>query len=411
MDKGLLKKYAVFAVNTAAALQKGQTLIIRCPVETAYFAHICAKEGYAAGAREVVVHYNDEKLARMKMQHCAVEILEDIKPHIERQTLDYIEGPGSAALLNIIARDPELYKGLDAEKIDRATVAIERSMMNIRGYIMNDRIQWTIVAVPCESWTRKVFPDISPSLAEEKMWEAIFTCSRVSGGEPEKEWAEYIEKTCARREKINGCGFKEIIMTSKNGTDLTVGLADSHVWMGGVAHTPQGVKFIANIPTEEVYTAPHHSRVNGTVYGTKPYVYHGDIIDSFSVTFKDGVVVSHSAKTGGELLQKLLDTDEGSRRIGEIALVGKSSGVNRSGILYYNTLYDENAACHIAFGRAYPTTVKGGEKLNSEELCALGVNESIIHEDVMIGSEDMDIVGITNSGEKVQLFSNGEWVF
>ncbi len=403
MDKTLLKKYAVFAVNTAVGLQKGQTLIISCPVDVAYFARMCAEEGYAAGAKEVVVQYNDEILSRMKMQNCAVEVLEDVIPYIERMRLDYFESEGGACLLNIISRNPELYKGIDVDKIDRANIALDKAMVNIREYTMNDRVQWSIVAVPSDNWNNKVFPELPPEEATEKMWEAIFTCARVANGDPEGEWADYIERTLAQR-------FDAIRMTAKNGTDLTVGLADNHIWDGGLSVTGEGYRFIANVPTEEIFTAPHRERVNGKVFGSKPYIYNGDIIDDYYFVFKDGKVVEHGAKTGGHLLEKMLTVDENACRIGEIALVDNNSGVGKSGLLYFNTLYDENAACHIAFGRAYPTNVQDGDKLSKEELNKLGVNYSLIHEDMMIGTSDMNIVGIRPDGTEMELFKDGFWV-
>ncbi len=411
MNKELLKKYAKFAVATAAGLKKGQNLLISCPVASSDFAVMCAEEGYRLGARDVVVFYNDDRLSRMKIENCDIEVLKDIKPYIERQRLDYIEGEGGAVLLNIISRDPELFKGLDGNKVEASNRAANIALQNIRKYTMNGLVQWTIVAVPGQAWNEKVFPGISQELAEEKMWEAIFQCSRVSAGEPEKEWALYLEKTTKRRELMNEYRFSSIRLTAPNGTDLEIGLADDHIWEGGDSVTPQGNHYIANVPTEEIFTAPHRERVNGVVYGSKPYIYNGDVIEGICVRFKDGVAVEYSASVGEDLLKKMIEGDEGSRRIGEIALVDKNSGVGRSGLLYYNTLYDENAACHIAFGKAYPTCVKGGDTMTNEELLAKGVNDSLWHEDVMVGRNDMDIVGITSDAKEIQIFKNGEFCF
>ncbi len=411
MNRELLQKYATFAVKVAAGLQKGQTLIIHCPATHADFAVMCAEEGYRVGAREVVTFFSDDRLQRMKMQNCDLNVLTDIKPYIERQQLDYIEGEGGAVLLRIIGRDPELYKGIDSDKVEAANKALNIAAENVRRYIMNGLIQWTIVAVPTATWNKKVFPGLDEQQAEEKMWEAIFQCSRVSGGEPEREWAEYLEKTLKRRALMNEHRFTSIRMTAANGTDLTVGLADDHIWEGGDEATPQGNHYIANVPTEEIFTAPHRERVNGIVYGTKPYIYNGDVIDNFCVRFKDGKAVEYTAEVGGDLLKKMIEGDEGSCRIGEIALVDKHSGVGKSNLLYYNTLYDENAACHIAFGEAYPTCVKGGVDMTREQLTAKGVNHSLWHEDVMVGSDDMDIVGIKADGTEIQIFKNGEFCF
>ncbi len=410
MNRELLQKYATFAVRVAAGLKPGQNLLINSSVQASYFAVMCAKEGYAAGARDVVVNYSDDRLLRMKMENCSIDTLTDIKPYIERMRLDYIEGEGGAVLLNIIGDDPELLKGIDIDKIDARSRAISLASENIRNYTMNDRVQWTIVAVPNEAWNKKVFPNLSAEEAEEKMWENIFLCTRVAGGKPVEEWEEYIDKTVARREKLNALRLHSIRMSAANGTNLTVGLADDHVWDGGLSVTPEGNRFIANVPTEEIFTAPHRARVDGIAYSSKPYVFNGALIEDFWFKFQDGEVVEYSAKVGNELLEKLLTGDEHCKRIGEIALVDKHSGVGRSNTLYYNTLYDENAACHIAFGKAYPTCVAGGEKLSKEELLEKGVNDSIYHQDVMIGTNDMDIVGIHKDGSEISLFVNGEWV-
>ncbi len=409
MDKILLQKYADFTVKTAAGLKPNQTLIINAPITTANFAQMCAKVAYENGAREVVVHYNDEQLSRMKMEHCSEEVAQDVKPHIERMKLDYMESEGGAALLSITSRNPELYKGLDQKKLQLAAIANEKAMKNFYDYIINDRVQWTIAAVPSESWTSKVFPNLSKEEGEEAMWEAIFTCARVKGGNPEAEWEEYIKKTVNRRKVLNDYNFEAIRMTAPNGTDLTVGLADKHTWDGGVSYTDKGNRFIANVPTEEIFTCPHKERVNGKVYASKPYIYNGDIIENFYFVFKDGVVVEYHAEKGQEILESMMTVDEGAKRIGEIAIVDNSSGVGKSGLLYYNTLYDENAACHIAFGRCYPTNIQGGDKMSEEELAKMGGNYSAIHEDVMVGTSDMDIVGIKSDKTEIQIMKDGYW--
>ncbi len=343
MDINLVKQYAEFAVKIGVNPQPGQTLIIRAPIEGAFFARACAEAAYAAGAKEVVVHYSDEKLSRIKMENTAVEVLEDVKPWLQRSYLDYVESEGGEA--------------------------------------------------------------------QEMLWDAIFDVCRVKNGNVVSEWQAHVKKMTAWRDRMNALDLDSIRLQSANGTDLTIGLADGHVWEGAQSRTPEGYTFIANIPTEEVFTAPHRLRVNGVVKGTKPYVYNGNLIEGFSVTFKDGEVVEHSAQSGEALLGQLLDTDEGSRRIGEIALVPASSPINRRGILFYNTLFDENAACHIAFGKGYPGTVKGGTAMTKQELLAHGVNDSIIHEDVMVGAPDMTITGTTRTGENVKIFENGEWAF
>ena len=398
MDPELIRQYAEFAVKIGVNPQPGQTLLIQTPIEGAAFARACAEAGYAAGAKEVVVHYSDEKLSRIKMERTAVEVLEDVKPWLQRRMLDYVQSEGGACVLNIVARDPEIYKGLDTEKIDRANQATMKAMQEWRGYTMNDKIQWSIVAIPSPAWAGRVFPGLPEDEAVERLWDAIFEVCRVKGGHVVEEWQEHIRRMCARRDRMNELQLDSVRLQSENGTDLTIGLADDAVWEGAQSHTPEGYRFIANIPTEEVFTAPHRLRVNGVVKSTKPYVYNGNLIEDFSVTFRDGRVVEHSARSGEALLGQLLDTDAGARHIGEIALVPASSPINRRNLLFYNTLFDENAACHIAFGKGYPGTVAGGTAMSAQELLEKGVNDSLIHEDVMVGAPDMTITGVTKAG-------------
>lgn len=409
MNQELLNKYAAFTVQVGVNVQKGQTLIIRCPVEGAYFGRACMEAAYKAGARDVVIRWEDEKAARIRMELGEEEALSETKPYELRSYLDYAESEGGCCLLAIHASDPEIFKGLDTGKINRVSLAKQEAMKSWREYTMKDRVQWCVVAIPTPAWAASVFPGLSEDEAQEKLWSAIFDVCRVTGGDPVSAWKEHVAKTTACRDRLNELQLESIHMTSANGTDLTVGLAEGHTWEGACSKAENGTVFIANVPTEEVFTAPHRERVNGVVKGTKPYVYNGQLIEGFSVTFKDGVVVEYSAEKNAELLGQLLDSDEGARRIGEIALVPASSPINRSGLLFYNTLFDENAACHIAFGAGYPTTVKGGAAMTTEELLACGVNDSAIHEDVMVGAEDMTITGLTKTGETVTIFENGEW--
>lgn len=410
MNKELLKQYAEFAVKVGANPQPCQTLIINAPLEGAEFARMCAEAGYDAGAKEVVVYYKDEKLARLQMQRTAVEVLEDVKPTLSRRYLDYIQSEGGACLLHIVAEDPDLYAGIDPEKIARVSKARSIAMEEYREYTMKDKIQWSIVAIPSTSWASKVFP--GDANAEEKLWNAIFDVCRVKeGGDVVSAWKEHVTKTAARRDRMNELNIDRLHYTSANGTDLVIGLADDAVWEGASSKTPEGYSFIANIPTEEVFTAPHKDRVDGIVHATKPYAYNGNVIEGFWLRFEKGKVVEYHADRNEEVLGKLLDTDEGARHIGEVALVPASSPINRSGLLFFNTLFDENAACHIAFGNGYPGTVKGGTAMTDDELLAHGVNKSLVHEDIMVGAEDMSIIATTKAGETVTIFEHGEWAF
>ena len=299
----------------------------------------------------------------------------------------------------------------DAAKINRVNLARRKFLKPWQEYTMNDRVQWCVAAVPAPSWAAKVFPGIPVEEAMEKLWALIFDVCRVSTGDPVSAWKAHVAEGRRHRDQLNAWNLDHIHMTSSNGTDLTVGLADDATWEGASSKAENGTDFIANVPTEEVFCAPHRERVNGIVYGTKPYVYNGQLIEGWHVTFRDGKVVEHGAEKNASLLAELLSTDENACRIGEIALVPASSPINQSGVLFYNTLFDENAACHIAFGAGYPTNIKGGSKMNRTELLAKGLNDSAIHEDVMIGAPDTNVIGTTKDGKEVTIFTNGEWAF
>ncbi len=411
MDKTLLNKYAEFIVKVGVNVQPGQTLIIRCPIDGAFFGRACMEAALKAGARDVVMRYEDEKADRLRMELASEEALCDVKPYEVRANLDYAESEGGVCLLAIDGEDPEIFKGLDAGKLNRVNMAKRTAMASWREYTMKDRVQWCVVAMPTPAWATSIYPDLPVDEAVETLWKTIFDVCRVTGGDPVSAWKKHVEKTTACRDRLNALDLKSIRMQSANGTDLTVGLADGHTWEGATSVAENGATFIANVPTEEVFTAPHKDHVDGVVKGTKPYVYNGQLIEGFSVTFKDGKVVAHSAGKNDDLLGELLQSDEGACHIGEVALVPASSPINRSGLLFFNTLFDENAACHIAFGASYPGTIKGGTAMNQEELLAHGANQSAIHEDVMVGSADMTITGLTKTGETVLIFKDGEWAF
>ncbi len=408
MQEKLLQEYAKMAVGAGVNIQKGQNLIINAQVHTAFFARLCAIEAYKLGAKEVVVHYQDEELSKIKLENTKEDVLCDVKPWLLRSYLDYLEDEKGAAILSIASSNPEIYKGLDINKIRNVSIAQRKALQPYRDYMSQEKAQWCIVAIPSNAWAKKVFSNLSEEEAVKELWEAIFKVSRVEG-DSIKNWKEHSKHQEVRKDKLNELDLVELHFTSQNGTDLKVGLGEDCVWAGVSEKTVTGVEYIPNMPTEELFTAPHKDRVNGIVYGTKPYVYSGNIIEDFVLTFKDGKVVEYDAKVGKDLLGQLLSTDEGANRIGEVALVPKSSPINKENILFYNTLFDENAACHIAFGKGYASTIKNGPKMTKEELANKGLNDSLIHDDVMIGSSDMSIVGLTKKGEKITIFENGDW--
>ena len=407
----LLKKYADFIVRVGVNPQPGQVLIINCALEGAPLARLCVRSAFEAGARDVQVNWTDDAVTRTRMELGSEEALTDHKGWQLRRYLDYAESEGSVCVLHLIADDPELFAGLDGAKISRVNSANRSFMQPWREYTMNDRVQWSIAALPAAPWAKKMFPELDTAAAIEAQWKLIFDTCRVTGGDPVGEWQKHLNRLNELGAKMNALDLESVHFESANGTDLTVGLAEQAVWESAGSKNEKGVPFLPNIPTEEVFTAPHKDKVDGIVYGTKPYVFNGQLIKNFHVTFKDGKVVEHGADEGADLLGQLLDTDEGARHIGEVALVPASSPINRSGVLFYNTLFDENAACHIAFGAGYPTNIRGGSAMTRDDLMKKGLNNSAIHEDVMIGAADTHVTGITKRGEKVTIFENGEWAF
>lgn len=410
MNKQLLEKYADFIVRVGVNVQPGQTMIVNCNLNAAALCRLCVKSAFAAGAADVRVDWSDEAVSRMRMEYASEQTLSDVKPYVQRSYLDYAESEGGVCVLHLIADDPEIFAGLDAGKINRVSLARRLALKTWRSYTMNDRVQWCIAAMPSAAWATKIYPEFSVEDAMEKLWSVIFDVCRVTDGDPVTQWKAHVAKLVVLRDKMNALDLASVHLTSANGTDLTVGLAEGAIWDGAASVDEKGTLFIPNLPTEEIFTAPHKDKVNGIVYGTKPYVYNGQLIEDFCVTFQDGRVVEYDAKVNKELLGELLDTDEGARSIGEIALVPNSSPINQSGVLFYDTLFDENAACHIAFGASYPGTTEGGKTMEEKDLLALGMNQSVIHEDVMVGAADMSITGLTKSGQTVKIFEQGEWV-
>ncbi len=411
MDQKYLQLYADFVVKVGVNVRPRQNFIIRCPVTMPEFAHACAKAGYEAGAKEVIVRWEDERLSRIQMEYGDEADLCAMKPYQLRSYLDYAEDPDGCCTLAIHAADPEAFAGLDAGKLNRVNLARRTFLKPWQEYTMNDRVQWCVVAVPAPGWAAKVFPGMPTEEAMEKLWQLIFEVCRVTTGDPVSAWKEHVAKTKARRDQLNAWDLDRVRLQSANGTDLTIGLAEDCTWEGASSVAENGTEFIANVPTEEVFCAPHRDRVDGIVYGTKPYAYNGQLIEGWHVTFKDGKVIEHGAEKNADLLGELLSTDENANRIGEIAFVPASSPINQSGVLFFNTLFDENAACHIAFGAGYPTNIKGGSKLTRAQLMEKGLNDSAIHEDVMIGAPDTRITGVRKNGGEVVIFENGEWAF
>ncbi|MER1957653.1 MAG: aminopeptidase [Solibacillus sp.] len=403
-----LEQFADLAVKIGANVQKGQYLLINTSTDTLDFTRIVVKKAYEAGAGRVHVNLTDASFERAYYENVTVEETANFPKWVVAQREELIERQG--ALLWIDAENPDLLAGIDAEKIGAQQKAAGNALVNYRKAVMNDAIAWSIIAVPSQKWAAKVFPELPENEQVDALWDAIFKTVRIGEGNAVENWEAHIATLHARADQLNAKKYAKLHYTAP-GTDLTIELPEKHLWKSGSSKTPAGSTFIANMPTEEVFTLPAKFGVNGYVSNTKPLVYKGNIIDDFKLTFEGGKIVKAEAGEGQVLLQQLIDSDEGSRYLGEVALVPHESPISASNILYYNTLFDENASNHLAIGEAYPTCYEGGKELEKGQLEALGINTSITHEDFMIGSAEMDIDGILADGTVEPIFRNGNWAF
>ena len=402
-----LQEYARLLVRVGLNIQQGQTLVISSPVECAYFARLCAAEAYAAGCKEVVMNWHDDALGRMKYLYADDAVFDDVPLWRRHFFNDYAQE--GAAYLAISASDPENLKGVDGSRIIRAQQASGKALKEFDRLQMCSGFPWCIASIPIPSWAKTVFPGDGEERAMERLWDAIFRAVRISGdGKAVEKWQAHLKTLHARMEKLNALKFKSLHYTNALGTDLTVELPEGHIWEAGNDVTLSGQEYIANIPTEELFTSPLKTGVNGVVYASLPLVHDGNIIDGFHFVVKDGKIVEARARQGEETLQAAIAVDEGAGYFGEVALVPYDSPISNQKILFYNTLFDENAACHIAFGEAYPC-LEGGQKMTKEELKARGLNDSITHVDFMVGTPDLRIVGTTHDGREIPVFENGNF--
>ena len=403
-----LKEYAKLLVEIGINVQKGQTLVISCPVDCAYFARMCASAAYDVGCREVVVDWRDDALAREKYLRADDAVFDEFPVWRERFLTDYAEQ--GAARLAISASNPETFRGVDASRMVRVEKAAAKPLSRLRKLQMTNVCPWCVASIPVASWAKKVFPDGTEDEAAEKLWNAIFSAVRITGdGKAVERWREHLALLDERCAKLNALRLRSLHYTNSLGTDLTVELPEGHLWVAGSSVTPKGQTFVPNMPTEEIFTAPKRGGVNGVVYAALPLVEQGNIVENFHFVVKDGRIVECHAEKGEEALRAAISLDEGASYFGEVALVPYDSTISNMGVLFYNTLFDENARCHLAFGEAYPECIEGGLEMSREELNAHGLNESIQHSDFMVGTADLSIVGTTADGREVPVFENGNF--
>ena len=402
----LLKKYARLIAETGVATEKGHTVVLQISVDQAPLARLITQEAYKLGAAEVIVQWTDDQIQREFLLHAATDRIENVPQSKIDQADEWLEK--GASRISVVSADPDAFAGVDSQRVASYQAAAGKALMNLRKATQANKVSWTVVAAAGKQWAAKVFPDLPEEEQVDALWDQIFKTTRVYEEDPVLAWKKHDEKLAKKAEELNQEQFSALHYTAP-GTDIIIGLPKNHLWEGAGSYNARGEKFMANMPTEEVFTAPDSHRVDGYISSTKPLSYAGTIISGMKFTFKDGKVVDFSAEQGEDVLAKLLDTDEGARRLGEVALVPDPSPISQSGIIFFNTLFDENASNHLAFGSAYAFSVKGGTEMSDEELAEAGLNRSQTHVDFMVGSDKMDIDGIREDGSTVPIFRNGDW--
>ena len=408
-DEACLEEYVELVIRKGVNVQKGQQLVIACPVDCAFFAHKAMEAAFKAGASNVYLRWLDDACSRTRYL-MADDAVFDKFPAWEKLMMDSLADEG-AAFLNVSASDPEAFKGVESGRLSRFSIASSAALKGYYEQLMTNGFRWCVVSVPSTAWAKKVFPDAaSTDDAISSLWDNIFAATRVGGGKAVEKWQVHVDTLKKRMNALNEYRFKSIRLKNSAGTDLHMKLPESHKWLSGGDTAKDGIPFLPNMPTEEIFSAPLADGVDGTVVGTMPNVFRGNLIEDFSITFKDGKVVSYDAKTGKEHLKNMINDIPGMDRLGEIALVEFDSPISNTGILFYNTLYDENASCHLALGSAYPDCIEGGGAMSEDERRNAGINVSDNHQDFMFGSADMSITGTTASGEEVVIFKDGNFV-
>ncbi|HCY8889953.1 TPA: aminopeptidase [Staphylococcus aureus] len=407
--KEKLQQYAELLVKVGMNVQPKQPVFIRSSVETLELTHLIVEEAYHCGASDVRVVYSDPTLKRLKFENESVEHFanHELKSYDVEARMDYVKR--GAANLALISEDPDLMDGIDSQKLQAFQQQNARAFKGYMESVQKNQFPWVVAAFPSKAWAKRVYPELSVEEAYIKFIDEVFDIVRIDGNDPVENWRQHIANLSVYAQKLQQKNYHALHYVSE-GTDLTVGLAKNHIWEDATSYVNgKEQAFIANIPTEEVFTAPDRNRVVGYVTNKLPLSYNGTIIDQFKLMFKDGEIIDFSAEKGEAVLKDLINTDEGSRRLGEVALVPDDSPISNRNTIFYNTLFDENAACHLAIGSAYAFNIQGGTEMTVEEKIASGLNDSNVHVDFMIGSSDLTIYGIFEDGSKELVFENGNW--
>lgn len=407
--KPKLERYADLIVRKGVNVKPGQEVVVQAPVDVAAFVRLLVARAYAVGAGHVTVIWNDDAVTRLTYENVDASWFETV-PAWQREQLDSLAEAG-ACFIFVEGADPEALKGIDPAKPAAASKARNTQCVKYRHGMDFNINPWCIAGAPVAAWARQVYPGVEDEVAMYRLWCAILSVARADGDDPEAAWELHNATFEKNLRLLNERHFDRLHYTSANGTDLWVGMTDKHVWEGGSSSTPDGHVFFPNIPTEEVFTSPHCERVDGVVYSALPLVRHGNKIDRFWFRFENGLVVDFDAEVGRDTLASILDTDEGARRLGEVALISKNTPIRETETLFYDTLYDENASCHLALGSGFLECYEGGYAMTQDDLRDLGLNKSGTHVDFMIGADDLDIMGVTADGEEIPVFVNGQWTW
>ncbi|HJG06314.1 aminopeptidase [Ligilactobacillus agilis] len=400
-----LAKYAQLIIEVGVNVQKGQAVVLYISVTQQKLAHLLVEKAYQAGASEVIVKWSDTFSNRQFLKYASAERLSNAPEYIVKEA-EYIVAK-KAARISVVSEDPGAYAGIDQKRIAQNQKTMGQALLSVRKATQNNDLSWTVVGAADKAWAKKVFPDLATQDAVSRLWEEIFKTCRINEADPIAAWKAHDQQLRSKAEWLNQEQFSALHYTSPL-TDFTVGLPKNHIWEAASSLTPDGISFMANMPTEEVFTAADCHRIDGYICSTKPLSYAGNILEDMKFTFKDGQIVEATAKKGQAVLDHLLELP-GARSLGEVSLVPDPSPISQSGITFFNTLFDENASDHLALGAAYPTNVQGGTNMTDEELLAHGVNVSQTHVDFMVGSSDMNIDGIKADGSLVPVFRNGDW--
>jgi aminopeptidase 2 len=402
------EKYAELILKKGLNIKKGECFTVSVNEDTLPLVRVIAKQAYKMGVKDIIFLFNDDDLTLSKYLYANDAAFDEFPKFKVEYAENYLKAGYHRLALH--TANPELLQSVDPKRLDKWESVFAKANKRVQKYTMNNMVKWVVAAAASPAWAKSLFPDLSVEKAVEKLWENIFAATRVNLDDPIAAWSEHDKNLKKYSKFLNKSQFTKLIYKAP-GTDLEVCLVENHIWQGGSGTSKAGATFFANIPTEEIFTMPHAYKVNGVVKATKPLIELGNTIENFSFTLKDGKIVDCTAEKGKDVLKTLLSIDEGASRLGEVALVPHDSPISNTNILFKDTLFDENASCHFAFGAAYPDTVENGEKLSASEKKKIGMNESMTHVDFMVGGPELSVIGIDKNGKEVQILKNGNWAF